>query len=73
MNYKKLEACLGFKSYIEVDKLMIKYEESGQYDNLQLSQIRNGIESGLDVSKYANPTIPANMMMNYRHKLLRKR
>lgn len=54
------------------DPLMSKYIYDIRYSNAQLEVIRHGLESGVDVSVYANPDIPVRVMKTLLRRLKSK-
>ncbi len=53
-------------------KLISRYMDDTGFDNLQLRQIRLGLEQKLDVSAYARKTMPSDEMENIRERLLKE-
>ncbi|MBR4462397.1 MAG: hypothetical protein IKS51_07450 [Erysipelotrichaceae bacterium] len=65
------EIRLAFMSGID-PKLIEQYMNDISFDNLQLRQIRLGLEQGLDVSAYARTSMPSEEMENIRERLLKE-
>ena len=65
------EIRLAFMSGID-PKLIEQYMNDISFDNLQLRQIRLGLEQGLDVSAYARTSMPYEEMDNIRERLLKE-
>lgn len=55
----------------ELELKMKSYEEQG-FDDWQLYEIRKGLESGIDVSKYADPKFSDEEMAEIRKELTNK-
>ena len=55
-----------------IDKQMKRYSQSGKYDAYQLSELRKGLEKGLDVSMYENPQFHYDQMYEIRLGLISK-
>ena len=65
------EIRLAFMSGID-PKLIEQYMNDISFDNLQLRQIRLGLEQGLDVSAYARTSMPYEEMEKIRERLLKE-
>lgn len=52
-----------------IDRIMQMYKEKG-YSNMQISQIRRGIEENVDISQYDDINISPDEMFNIRWKLI---
>ncbi len=65
------EIRLAFNSGID-SKLIGQYMNDTAFDNLQLRQIRLGLEQGLDVSVYARTSMPYEEMEKIRKRLLKE-
>ena len=65
------EIRLAFNSGID-PKLIEQYMNDTAFDNLQLRQIRLGLEQGLDVSAYARTSMPYEEMEKIRERLLKE-
>jgi len=66
------EIRLAFNSGID-PKLIEQYMNDTAFDNLQLRQIRLGLEQDLDVSAYARTSMPCEEMEKIRERLLKER
>ena len=66
------EIKLAFSSGID-PKLIGQYMNDTAFDNLQLRQIRLGLEQDLDVSAYARTSMPYEEMEKIRERLLKER
>ena len=53
-------------------KLIGQYMNDTSFDNLQLRQVRLGLERGLDVSAYARTSMPYEEMKQIRERLLKE-
>lgn len=62
--YVNIKAVILYRN--EVFGMMIDYENSEDFDFLQKEEIRKGIIKNLDVSVYAKPEIPFNIMRQLR-------
>ena len=65
------EIRLAFNSGID-PKLIEQYMNDTAFDNLQLRQIRLGLEQDLDVSAYARTSMPCEEMEKIRERLLKE-
>ena len=65
------EISLAYKNGVD-SKLIEKYMNNREFDNMQLMQIRYGLESGIDVSAYASSSMPSEEMERIRMILQRK-
>ena len=62
------EIRLAYKAGID-PKLIEKYMNDRDFDNMQLRQIRLGLEEDLDVSAYARTSMPSDEMEQIRLRL----
>ena len=60
-------------NYLEIDKKVQEYQNSGNFSHEQLKEIRKGIQEDIDVRGYAKDSIPAEEMFNKRWELIIKR
>ena len=66
------EIRLAYKAGID-PKLIEKYMNDRDFDNMQLRQIRLGLEENLDVSAYARTSMPSDEMEQIRLRLWKER
>ena len=66
------EIRLAFNSGID-PKLIEQYMNDTAFDNLQLRQIRLGLEQDLDISAYARTSMPCEEMEKIRERLLKEK
>ena len=66
------EIRLAYKARID-PKLIEKYMNDRDFDNMQLRQIRLGLEKDLDVSAYARTSMPSDEMEQIRLRLWKER
>ena len=66
------EIKLAFSSGID-SELISRYMDDTRFDNLQLRQIRLGLEQDLDVSAYARISMPYEEMEKIRERLLKEK
>ena len=65
------EIRLAFSNGVD-PKLIEQYMNDTAFDNMQLRQIRLGLEQGLDVSAYARTSMPYEEMEKIRERLLKE-
>lgn len=59
--------------YVKDTPKLKEFADDVRYSNRQLEYIRFGLEAGIDVTPYANPDIPADIMRNLYHRLTQSR
>lgn len=63
---------MDLSNYKIIDNMLIKYEKLG-YSKGQIKELRRGIESNLDISKYDNITFSSEEMFEKRWKLMKQK
>ncbi|GEM_PF-2485995 len=60
---------IELRDYLIIDSIMERYKKKG-YSKKQISQIRRGIEDGIDISQYDDINIHPDEMFDIRWKLV---
>ena len=63
---------MSLVNYHTVDRIMKMYEEKG-FNQLQIKQLRRGIEENIDISQFDDINMPADKMFSIRWQLIKKK
>lgn len=59
-------------NYHTIDRIMQMYEEKG-FNQLQIKELRRGIEENIDISQFDDINMPADKMFNIRWQLIHEK
>ncbi|QSX05425.1 hypothetical protein JYG23_12175 [Sedimentibacter sp. zth1] len=64
---------MNYINYKEIDKVVEKYKNKGNFTHKQLKEIRRGIEAEIKVDEYAKDSISSKDMFDKRWELIFKK